>query len=104
MGEHILVRTDGTPDTTTIYGPDGTKLIGKEGVGVRLDGGNLLLFADSLSTSVGDISVAGVRVTSDRPDELGELKGVRPASCSWNSSLIVCAGDTSFLFRSFAKD
>jgi molecular chaperone HscA len=103
VGEHIVVQTSTTPQTATVYGPDGTKLISKEGVAVRLDGGNLLLFADGLSTSVGNVSAAGVRVRSAEPIELGELKGVRPASCSWNSALIACPGDTSFVFRSFVK-
>ncbi|MFI6760590.1 Hsp70 family protein [Micromonospora sp. NPDC050417] len=103
VGEHALVG-GGTPDTATLYGPDGAKVISREGVAVRLDGGNLLLFADDLSTSATDVSVAGVRVSSSHPIELGELKGVRAASCSWNSSVIVCPGRSAMVFRSFVEN
>lgn len=102
VGEHVLVN-GGTPESASLYGPDGAKLVSREGVAVRLDGGNLLLFADNPSTSATDISVAGVRVSSADPIELGELKGARAASCSWNSSVIVCPGRSAMLFRSFVE-
>ncbi|RKR88924.1 putative pyrroloquinoline-quinone binding quinoprotein [Micromonospora pisi] len=102
VGEHVLVG-GGTPDTATLYRPDGTTVISREGVAVRLDGGNLLLFADDPSTNVTDVSVAGVRVSSSDLIELGELKGVRAASCSWNSSVIVCPGKSTMVFRSFVE-
>ncbi|MFK3985306.1 Hsp70 family protein [Micromonospora sp. NPDC050397] len=102
VGEHVLA-SGGSPETVTLYGPDGAKLVSREGVAVRLDGGNLLLFADNPSTVATDVSVAGVRVSSADPVELGELKGVRAASCSWNSSVIVCPGRAAMLFRSFVE-
>lgn len=103
VGEHVLVA-GGSPEVSTIYRPDGTQVLSKEGVGVRLDGGNLLLFADNLSTSTDDVSVAGVRVSSAAPFELGELRDVRPSACSWNTSVIVCPGETALLFRSFVEN
>jgi hypothetical protein len=102
VGEHVLVR-GGSPEVSTLFRPDGSQVLGREGVGVRLDGGNLLLFADDLSTATVDVSVAGVRVSSATPVELGELRDVRPSACSWNSSVIVCPGETALLFRTFVQ-
>ncbi|WP_326562222.1 Hsp70 family protein [Micromonospora sp. NBC_01796] len=103
VGDHVAVGS-GTLDTTTVYGPDGTQVISKEGIAVRVDGGNLLLFADEPSSASTDVSVAGVRVSSNQPVELGELKGVRPSACSWNSSVIVCPGESDLRFRTFVKN
>jgi hypothetical protein len=72
-------------------------------VGVRLTGSSVLFFGTSLSSSVDDPSMSGLTAGDAQPVELGPLKSVRPASCSWNTELIACAGDSDFVIRRFAK-
>jgi hypothetical protein len=103
VGEHIMVRSTYSPYKSTIYGPDRSQLVSLDGVGARLDGGNVLMFAEDLSSSEDSPSVAGVRVSSDQPVQLGPLKQVRPASCSWDIAIIVCAAKSEFVLRRFAK-
>ncbi|HEX5594744.1 MAG TPA: Hsp70 family protein [Micromonosporaceae bacterium] len=104
VGEHVLVRTESGERRSVIFRPDGSKLLERDGIAVRLDGGNLLIFAKQLSSYKDDPSVAGIRVGSADPVELGQLKGVRPTTCSWGLTLIVCGTDSNFVIRRFAKD
>ena len=60
------------------------------GVAVRLDAGNLLLFADPPSSAEDNRSIAGMPVNSGDVTEMGELKDVRSETCSWNTSVIAC--------------
>ncbi|HEX5597131.1 MAG TPA: Hsp70 family protein, partial [Micromonosporaceae bacterium] len=104
VGEHVLIRTESGERRSVIFRPDGSKLLERDGVAVRLDGGNLLIFAKQLSSYKDDPSIAGIRVGSGDPVELGQLKGVRPTTCSWGLTLIVCGADSNFVIRRFAKD
>lgn len=104
LGEYVAARSTSSEYVTTVFAPDGKVLFTRPGVGVRLDGGNLLVFADNLVSYADDASVAGFWVGSAEPFELGQLKRVRPAACSWNTSVIVCPTDTEFIFRRFAED
>jgi molecular chaperone HscA len=103
VGEHVMLIRDSPEYTTALYDAGGKQVANRDGVGVRLNGGSMLFFSNYLTTSVDDPSVAGLTVGSAQPVELGPLKGVRTASCSWNTELIVCAGDTDFRIRRFAK-
>jgi hypothetical protein len=47
--------------------------------------------------------MAGLTAGDTQAVELGPLKAVRPASCSWNTELIACAGESDFVIRRFAK-
>lgn len=104
IGEHVAARSTTSDYVTTVVGPDGETLFTRPGVGVRLDGGNLLVFADYLASYEDDASVAGFWVGSAEPFELGLLPGVRSAACSWNTSVIVCPTDTEFILRRFAEE
>ncbi|GAB2942407.1 hypothetical protein GCM10027280_33710 [Micromonospora polyrhachis] len=103
VGEHVSTRTAGSPAKTTIFKPDGGQLLSREGRTVRVDGGNLLHFAENLSDYPDNVSVAGLPVGSgEKPVELGSLKEIRSASCSWNTSVIVCGARAKFVFVRFA--
>ncbi|MGW0431966.1 Hsp70 family protein [Micromonospora sp. NPDC003197] len=103
VGEHIITRTAGLPVKTTVFKPDGGQLLSREGRSVRVDGGNLLHFAENLSDYPDNVTVAGLPVGSgDKPIELGQLTEVRSSSCSWNTSVIVCGAKAKFVFVRFA--
>lgn len=102
VGKHVLVLLGG--DTSSVlFGPEGNQLLKRDGFAVRLNSGNLLWFADELNDTLTDISVAGVQADKGSVKELGLLKGVRPASCSWNDTTVVCSGDSAFYIRRFAE-
>ncbi|MFC6015394.1 Hsp70 family protein [Plantactinospora solaniradicis] len=101
VGENMLVPIGSSEDSLRLFDPDGRNTLTREGVAVRVDGGNLLAFDASLSTYRDDASVAGVNVGSAKATELGQLKAIIPASCSWNTSVIVCGTDSEFLFARF---
>ena len=101
-GEHVFVNHTGSPYTTKVYALDGRTVLDAQGSAVRLNGRSMLLFANSPSASLGDESVAGVNLADGVQTPLGLLRGVRLSSCSWNTELIVCAGDKSFVFHRFA--
>ncbi|MEV4755679.1 hsp70 family protein [Micromonospora sp. NPDC049559] len=103
VGEHILVGASGTDRTATILTPEKGVLVRRDGAAVRVDGGNVLFFAEGLSTIADDRSVAGLGLGSTVPTELGQLKGSRSATCSWNSRFVACAQDSGFALRRFAK-
>jgi molecular chaperone HscA len=103
VGKHVLVLV-GDETASVLFGPEGNQVLKRDGLAARLNSGNLLWFADDLNESVTDISVAGVRADKGSPKELGLLKGVRPASCSWNVTTVVCSGKSAFLIRRFAED
>ena len=69
---------------------------------VRVDAGNLLVFAKPLGSGEDDRSVAGVGAESGRLVELGQLKEVRGESCSWNTEVIACGSAKDFVLYRFA--
>ncbi|TWH66113.1 putative pyrroloquinoline-quinone binding quinoprotein [Micromonospora olivasterospora] len=104
VGEHLLARRTYPEPASTLFDPEGRAVLAdRPGVAVRLDGGNLLVFADPLGGGEADRSVAGMAVDSQKPDELGELLDVRGESCSWNTSVILCAAEKDFVLYRFAR-
>ncbi|MFI2652785.1 Hsp70 family protein [Micromonospora fulviviridis] len=105
VGERVLARRIYPEPAATLFAPDGTKVLDDEdGVAVRVDAGNLLLFADPLGSGVDDRSVAGVGAGSGKVVQLGELKDVRGDSCSWNTQVIVCGSEEDFVLHRFVRE
>ncbi|MBO4206980.1 Hsp70 family protein [Micromonospora echinofusca] len=104
VGDHVLTRNPAPEPRSTLFGVDGAKLRERDGVAVRLDGGNLLVFADEPASYPADQSVAGLPVGSARPVELGQLREVRATSCSWNPRVIVCPSRSDFVFYRFTEE
>jgi hypothetical protein len=103
LGDRVLARRTYPEPAVTLFGPDGERVLdGRDGVAVRLDAGNLLVFAAPLSSSEDDRSVAGVGAESGRVVELGQLKDVRGESCSWNTTVIACGAEKDFVLYRFA--
>ncbi|MFD2766425.1 Hsp70 family protein [Micromonospora eburnea] len=103
VGERVLARRTYPEPVVTLFAPDGRKVLDEEdGVAARVDAGNLLLFADRLNSSADNRSVSGVGTGSGNVVPLGELKGVRGESCSWNTEVIVCGAAKEFLVYRFA--
>ncbi|WP_405105296.1 Hsp70 family protein [Micromonospora sp. NBC_01405] len=103
VGEHLLVRRQYPESTSTLFDPEGKAVLrDRDGVAVRLDAGNILVFADRLSGSESDPSIAGLAVGSPDPAELGRAKDVRGESCSWNTSVLFCGSAKDFVLYRFA--
>ncbi|MEQ4302699.1 Hsp70 family protein [Plantactinospora sp. B6F1] len=102
VGERVLVQTGSSGDPVAkLFSTEGAEKLSEDGVAVRVDGGNLLLFAKELSTITQDASVAGVVAESGKLTQLGLLKEVSTDSCSWNTSVIVCGADSEFVVARF---
>jgi hypothetical protein len=71
------------------------------GRAARLDGGNLLRFNQALSTTPDNPALHGVHVGDDAVP-LGALRDVRSQTCSWNTSVIACVADETFVLQRFA--
>ncbi|MFE9954019.1 Hsp70 family protein [Micromonospora sp. NPDC005299] len=105
VGERVLARRIYPEPAATLFAADGTRVLDDEdGVAVRVDAGNLLLFADPLGSSVDDRSVAGVGAGSGKLVQLGELKDVRGDSCSWNTQVIACGSEDDFVIHRFVTE
>ncbi|MGW4154173.1 Hsp70 family protein [Micromonospora chersina] len=105
VGERVLARRIYPEPAATLFAADGTRVLDdEEGVAVRVDAGNLLVFADPLGSGVDDRSVAGVGAGSGKMAQLGELKDVRGDSCSWNTQVIVCGSEEDFVLHRFVKE
>ncbi|SCL67450.1 PQQ-like domain-containing protein [Micromonospora citrea] len=103
LGEHLLVRRTSPESTSTLFDPEGRAVLrDRPGVAVRLDAGNLLVFADPPSPAEDDRSVAGVAAGSGAVAELGQLEDVRSETCSWNTSVIACGAGRDFVLHRFA--
>ncbi|AEV88891.1 Synaptojanin-2 [Actinoplanes sp. SE50] len=99
VGDAVLVTTG---KSTTLLGADGkAQWTDEPGDAVRLDAGNVLRFSDTLSPSVDDRILTGVHL-GDQPALIGRLRDVRSSTCSWNRSVIACAGDKDYLIARFA--
>ncbi|SCF12367.1 Hsp70 family protein [Micromonospora chokoriensis] len=105
VGEQLLAQREHPEPALTLFDSDGKPVLrDRDGVGVRLDAGNLLVFAEAPSTVTDDRALAGVWAESGEPDELGELKDVRSASCSWSTHVIACGAEKDFVLYRFADD
>ncbi|MFF5180105.1 Hsp70 family protein [Micromonospora sp. NPDC000316] len=106
LGEQVLTQREYPKPTVTLFDAAGKPLALRDrpGVAARLDAGNLLVFAKAPSTMADSRSVAGVWAESGEFDELGELRDVRSASCSWNTRVIACGADKDFVLYRFTED
>ncbi|MEV0393111.1 Hsp70 family protein [Polymorphospora rubra] len=103
VGDHVITRTQSTPESK-VFDADGDEVVSRSGVAVRLDAANVLIFDEDLSTYSASPSVAGLAVRAGEPVELGRLRDVWPASCSWNTAQIICGTDEGFVVRRFAGE
>ncbi|GIG96214.1 Hsp70 family protein [Plantactinospora mayteni] len=101
VGEGALVQMGSSNPAAKLFSADGDEKLSRDGVAVRVDGGNLLVFAEQPNQYNQDVSVAGVVAESGKLTELGQLKQVVGASCSWNTSVIVCGARSEFLVARF---
>lgn len=97
----VLVARNSSPAGVSLLDGAGGVVWQRTGSALRVDGGNLLYFAKPVSSYPDDVSVAGEHL-GDEPHQLGPLTGTRTASCSFNDTVIACAGDKSFVLRRFA--
>ncbi|GHJ06167.1 hypothetical protein TPA0907_05340 [Micromonospora humidisoli] len=104
VGEHLLVRRESPKTTVTLFDPAGKAVLtDRKGTAVRVDAGNVLVFAETPSSVEDDRSLAGVS-KSGALTETGQLQGVRSESCGWNTSVIVCGAERDFVLYRFAGD
>ncbi|GAB3967859.1 Hsp70 family protein [Plantactinospora veratri] len=101
VGERALVRLGSSDPAAKLFSAEGDEKLSRDGFAVRVDGGNLLVFAEAPTPYSQDASVAGVVAESGKLTELGQLKQVVAASCSWNSSVIVCGARSEFVVARF---
>ncbi|WBB68071.1 Hsp70 family protein [Micromonospora sp. WMMD812] len=105
LGERLLVRRTDPSASGTVFDVAGKAVLrDRDGVAVRLDAGNLLVFAKTPSTIEEDRSVAGVWAATGEVSELGELKDVRSATCSWNTRVIACGSEKDFVLYRLAAE
>ncbi|MFC5945451.1 PQQ-binding-like beta-propeller repeat protein [Micromonospora harpali] len=103
VGAHLIVRRQFPEATSTLFDPAGRAVLrDRGGVAVRLDAGNVLVFADPLGGGEADRSLAGLAVGGTGPVELGLAEDVRSESCSWNTSVLLCGAATDFVLYRFA--
>ncbi|MGC4807040.1 hypothetical protein [Micromonospora sp. DT233] len=102
VGGHLVVRREYPQPASTLLGPKAEPVLrDRDGVAVRLDAGNVLLFADPLSSAEGNRSLAGLAVGAPRPHELGEARDIRSETCSWNTSALLCGAAEDFVLYRF---
>ncbi|MEU8157278.1 Hsp70 family protein [Micromonospora sp. NPDC048986] len=105
LGEQVLAQRELPEPTVTVFDAAGKPVLrDRGGVAVRLDAGNLLVFAKAPSVVADNRVLAGVWAESGEVDELGELKDVRSSSCSWNTHVIACGADKDFVLYRFSDD
>lgn len=101
VGDSVLATTNSSTDEVALLDKDGAKVWTATGRAARIDGGNLLRFADPLTMSVGNRTLSGVHLGDD-PVDMGEVRDVYTATCSWNTSLLACVGKEQFVLYRFA--
>ncbi|MGC4835460.1 Hsp70 family protein [Micromonospora vinacea] len=105
LGEQLLAQREFPEPTVTVFDAAGKPVLrDRGGVAVRLDAGNLLVFAKAPSVVADNRVLAGVWAESGEVDELGELKDVRSSSCSWNTHMIACGAEKDFVLYRFTDD
>ncbi|MEU4474612.1 Hsp70 family protein [Micromonospora sp. NPDC023888] len=105
VGEQVLAQREYPEPTVTLFDAAGKPVLrDRGGVAVRLDEGNLLVFAKAPSVVADNRVLAGVWTESGKVDELGELKDVRSSSCSWNTHVIACGAEKDFVLYRFTED
>ncbi|MFG1866747.1 Hsp70 family protein [Micromonospora arborensis] len=105
LGEQVLAQRESSEPKAALFDAAGEPVLrDRGGVAVRLDEGNLLVFAKAPSIVADNRVLAGVWAESGEVDELGELKNVRSESCSWNTHVIACGAEKDFVLYRFAED
>ncbi|MFI6063949.1 Hsp70 family protein [Micromonospora sp. NPDC051227] len=105
LGEQVLAQRESPEPSVTVFDAAGKPVLrDRGGVAVRLDAGNLLVFAKAPSVVADNRVLAGVWAESGEVDELGELKDVRSSSCSWNTHVIACGAEKDFVLYRFTED
>ncbi|MEU4531529.1 Hsp70 family protein [Micromonospora ureilytica] len=105
LGEQLLAQRESPEPTVTVFDAAGKPVLrDRGGVAVRLDAGNLLVFAKAPSVVADNRVLAGVWAESGKVDELGELQDVRSSSCSWNTHVIACGAEKDFVLYRFTDD
>lgn len=101
VGKSVLVGRNTSPASVRLLDGDGATGWDRDGSAVRLDRGNVLLFAKPLLDNAADVSVAGQHL-GDEAVQLGPMTGAVTSSCTWNATIIACAADDGFVLRRFA--
>ena len=101
IGDRVMVTTTESPPVTRIFDPSGAEVANRPGTGARVNSGSALIFS-AVSTTTGDVSLAGVGTHSRARTELGMMNDVRAGVCAWNAELIACPGTESFTIWRFA--
>jgi outer membrane protein assembly factor BamB/Ethanolamine utilization protein EutJ (predicted chaperonin) len=106
VGDRILAtNTDSTP-ASRLFDPDGKQLLGNEeqnALGVRVNAGSLIFFADQPTSYSADNSLFGVTAGSGAHIALGPLAKTRSRACAWTQRYIVCARNDDFAIWRFTR-
>jgi molecular chaperone HscA len=100
VGTSVLIGRDTSPASVRLVDAKGATGWDRGGSAVRVDRGNVLLFAKPLPDNAADVSVAGQHL-GDEVVQLGPMTGAVTSSCSWNAEIIACAADDGFVLRRF---
>ncbi|MEV6297878.1 PQQ-binding-like beta-propeller repeat protein [Actinoplanes sp. NPDC051861] len=101
VGDSLLVTTSADTDQVTLLDSGGATEWTATGRAARLDGANILRFADPLTSSLGNRSLSGVHL-GDNPVPMDEVRDVYTGSCSWNTTVLACVGKEQFLLYRFS--
>ena len=101
VGKSVLVGRNTSPASVRLIDGDGATDWDRDGSAVRLDRGNVLLFAKPLPDNAADVSVAGQHLGGETV-QLGPMTGAVTSSCTWNAAIIACAAGDGFVLRRFA--
>ncbi|MFC7534934.1 PQQ-binding-like beta-propeller repeat protein [Actinoplanes sp. GCM10030250] len=101
VGDSLLATTSAGTDDVTLIDAGGKAAWTTTGRAARLNGGNILRFADPLTSSLGNRTLSGVHL-GDAPVAMGEVRDVYSAGCSWNTTVLACVGEKQFLLYRFA--
>jgi outer membrane protein assembly factor BamB len=105
VGDNILARAYGSAPASAFFDSGGKQLLRDDDrgtVAVRLDRSSLLLFSKPPSDYGETVALTGVTAGGDRKP-LGSIEGVRSASCSYNTTYLVCATNREFRVWRFAE-
>ena len=100
VGDSVLAVQESSTSQATLLDAKGKVAWTKPGEVARLDAGNLLVFSKPLSSYANQPSLSGVHL-GDPQVELGPLGDQRPATCSWDTRFIACAGESDFEIQKF---
>ncbi|HET8684857.1 MAG TPA: PQQ-binding-like beta-propeller repeat protein, partial [Micromonosporaceae bacterium] len=103
VGDRALVASRGSAAVVRIFDPAAGELTAREGAGVRVNAGSVLIFADQPATYPQDVNLTGLGAQTGTRTELGVLKDVRSAACAWSESLIACPQEKTFTIWRFAQ-